>query len=136
MQWVFKQGISQHDLITRFWGNPDAQTNRPWIVQDDGSHQKFKPGLAAEAEKNLDWDSDDDEGAVEIKDYCHRKMTYGFAIFGFHPYKEIVFLHSSRVYAYNFGSSKVQDLGELRFMYLRSAFVYAPCWVGDLSENN
>lgn len=110
-QWVFKHGVSQHDLITHFWGTPDAQTDRPWILQDDDSHQEFKLGPTVEAEKNLDWDSDDDESVVDITGYCDRNYTYGFMIFGFHPYKEIVFLHSSRVVAYHFGRSKVQDLG-------------------------
>ena len=57
-EWVFKHNINQHDLITPFRDSPDAQTDRPWILQDDDSHQEFKLGPTMEVEKNLDWDSD------------------------------------------------------------------------------
>ncbi|XP_066326519.1 F-box protein At5g07610-like [Miscanthus floridulus] len=139
MEWVFKSIINQHDLITPFWDSPDAQTDRPWILHDDDLHQEFKLGPIVEVEKNLGGDSED-EKAVEIKDYCDTNNTYRFMIFGFHPYKEIVFLHSSRVVAYHFGSSKVQDLGELplrfRYPHRMRSFVYTPCWLGDLSETS
>ena len=143
VQWVFNHGINLHDLITHFWDNPAAQTDNPWILQDeDDSHQEFKPGPVVEMEKNLrnlDWQSDDDESAMDIKNYCDTTVeeeknvdwdtddedavdikdyydiqnTYESLILGFHTSKEIVFLRSSRVVAYHFSTSKVQDLGEL-----------------------
>lgn len=91
-------------------------------------------------ENILEWDSDDDN-AVDIRDGDAKDLC-GSMIFGFHPYKEIIFVHlfSSRVVAYHFESSKVQDLGELRLRYpqhmLSTAFVYSPCWTGELSENS
>jgi hypothetical protein len=86
-----------------------------------------------EVEKNLDWDSDDDESVVDITGYCDTNYTYGFMIFGFHPYKEIVFLHSSRVVAYHFGRSKVQDLGV--FFSIIEHFINQIAWVQSAAAN-
>jgi hypothetical protein len=62
-------------------------------------------------ENNLDWDSDDDS-VVEIKDFDAKGLGSS-KIFGFHPYKDIMFvsLLPSRVVAYHFESSKIHDLG-------------------------
>ena len=56
-------------------------------------------------EESLDWDSDD-EGATGIKD-CDARDLWGCRIFGFHPFKQIVFLENPRVLLANhFDSSK------------------------------
>ncbi|RCV41460.1 hypothetical protein SETIT_9G137800v2 [Setaria italica] len=90
-------------------------------------------------EKILDWDSDDDN-AVEIQD-PDANCFYGYnQIFGFHLYKEIVFLRlsSSRVVAYHFNSKKIQELGKLPMKNhhheIDTTFIYTPCWTGELSE--
>ena len=91
--------------------------------------------------KELDWDSDDDS-AIDVEE---RDKKYPFSwiqVLGFHPYRDIVlFCMSDMVVAYYFSSSKVQDLGELRInkhrsQIIREAFMYTPCWVGELSENS
>ena len=68
---------------------------------------------------------------------------------GFHPYKDIVFLGDEfdRVLAYNWSSSKLQDLGKVftefyirltTYMHydklVQSSFPYTPCWLGELPE--
>ncbi|CAN6309822.1 unnamed protein product [Urochloa humidicola] len=139
MKWVLKRSISARAVIQHFWNNPHDQTDRPWILQDGGFDQENdKEPNTAIMEKDLDWDSDDDS-AINIKD-CDDKLLGGSVIFGFHPYKQIVFLHYSTVLAYHFDSSKVQDLGELHLKYpghlICKPFVYTPCWAGEMSENN
>ncbi|CAL4935169.1 unnamed protein product [Urochloa decumbens] len=138
MKWVLKRSISARAVIQHFWNNPHDQTDRPWILQDYGFDQENNKGPnTPTVEENLDWESDDD-GAIYIKD-CDDKL-FGTTIFGFHPYKQIVFLHHSRVLAYHFDSSKVQDLGELDFKYPghknTTPFIYTPCQAGELSGNN
>ena len=41
------------------------------------THEEFKSGPAVEVEKNLrnlDWEFDDDESTMDIKDYCDRTV--------------------------------------------------------------
>jgi hypothetical protein len=67
---------------------------------------------------------------------------------GFHPYKEVVFFSDKfdRVLAYNWSSSKIQDLGKVfpkfyidwdhhfHHKYVSASFPYTPCWLGELPE--
>jgi hypothetical protein len=87
-------------------------------------------------EKEMDWQSDDDN-AVDIEELDEQNSCpYYIEVFGFHPYREIIFLFLRRtVVAYYFNnSSKVQDLGELsinhRYQIIDEAFLYTPCWIG------
>ena len=61
------------------------------------------------------------------------------SILGFHPYKEIIFIHtpSKRTMAYQFDSSEAQDLGYLPMDEHRiyCSFPYTPCRMGELSGN-
>ena len=126
------------------WRQPQAlkrptDTDRPWFLQDGNYDQ----GSNREAvlEKELDWDSDDDN-AVDVEEWDKTRPCLYIEVLGFHPYREIVFFcMSDMVVAYYFSSSKVQDLGELRInkhrsQIIREAFMYTPCWVGELSENS
>lgn len=75
-----------------------------------------------------------------------RILTLSFM--DFNPYKEVVFLSDKfdRVLAYNWSSSKLQDLGQLfpKFYIERdllfqhrlasASFPYTPCWLGELPE--
>nr|CAB3491145.1 unnamed protein product [Digitaria exilis] len=95
-------------------------------------------------EENYEWDSDNDnvlEPGSRSKDSC-------IDFLGFHPYKEVVFLTEKfdRVLAYNWSSSKIQDLGkvfpkfyydyDLQFFhrYVKASFLYTPCLLGELPE--
>jgi hypothetical protein len=109
-------------------------TDTPWVVQNGNYDQgsKREPVL----EKEMDWQSDDDN-AVDIEELDEQNSCpYYIEVFGFHPYREIIFLFLRRtVVAYYFNnSSKVQDLGELsinhRYQIIDEAFLYTPCWIG------
>ncbi|RLN18104.1 hypothetical protein C2845_PM02G02470 [Panicum miliaceum] len=107
MEWVLKRGIKVRAVVPHFWHNPDDLTGRPWILQDDAFDLELEDNQGSDAptmEENLDWDSDDDS-AIDIKDYDAEDL-WGSMIFGFHPYKKIVFLYHSRVLAYHFDTSK------------------------------
>ncbi|CAN6287228.1 unnamed protein product [Urochloa humidicola] len=131
-EWVLKHSANLLNLKLPEY--PD----RPWILQDGNYDQESdrEPVL----EKELDWHSDDDN-AVDIEE-CGEKRSYlNIDVFGFHPYREIIFLFISYtvVVAYYFNSSKVQHLGGLRighdYQIINEAFIYTPCWVGELPEN-
>ncbi|CAN6323363.1 unnamed protein product [Urochloa humidicola] len=113
-----------------------------WILQnvnsrDDEGGNDDDEALAL-AGQQVEWDSDDEdilgtEGGIQGR--------FGFTILGFHPYKDIVFLHASmRCLAYHLKSSKLEDLGDLypknyvagAFGSIDNAFPYTPCWMGEL----
>jgi hypothetical protein len=79
----------------------------------------------------FEWDSDNDN-IIDSKDVDRTRSSEYVTFLGFHPSKEIVFLHvsSARGVAYHLNGAKVQDLGELQFSgldYMRKSFVYTPC---------
>jgi hypothetical protein len=112
------------------------RTDRPWILQD-GSYgydddQEENNQEPTAAENDSDWDSDADNVVDIDLDSCPC-----IEVLGFHPYRDIVFLVSSRkVVAYYFNSSKIQHLGQLLIRYcyqiIREGFVYTPTWIGEL----
>ncbi|CAL4943747.1 unnamed protein product [Urochloa decumbens] len=138
IEWVLKRIIHLRAMVAHFIKNP-AQTDTSWIIsRDHNCDQENNEGPTGE--KTLDWDSDDDN-AVEVQ-VPDPNCFYGYnQIFGFHPYKETVFLYlsSSRVVAYHFNSSKIQELGKLRMknhnQMVDTTFIYSPCWIDELSEN-
>ncbi|CAL4935172.1 unnamed protein product [Urochloa decumbens] len=132
MEWVLKHSAN---LLTL---KLPEHTDRPWISQDGNYNQKSKrPSVL---EKELDWHSDDDN-AVDIEKYGGKRSYLNVDVFGFHPYREIIFLFTDdkMVMAYYFNSSKIQNLGRLhirhRYHYIERTFIYTPCWVGELPEN-
>ncbi|KAL6637611.1 hypothetical protein ACP70R_025183 [Stipagrostis hirtigluma subsp. patula] len=137
-EWVLKHDIDIQAVIAHFSRKGDVQSDGPWILQD---YDYCQTGEGAIAKDNFEWDSDDDN-ATDIEDR-DAKCFYGYNhIFGFHPYREVIFLHlfDARVVAYHFNSSKVQDLGEFRIQFrgdvIDQAFIYTPCLTGELSGNN
>jgi hypothetical protein len=88
----------------------------------------------------LDWHSDDDI-AVDVEERVEKRSYMNIDLFGFHPYREIIFLFISfqDVVAYYFSNSKVQDLGVLRirhtYQVTDDVLIYTPCWVGELPQN-
>ncbi|CAM0947463.1 unnamed protein product [Alopecurus aequalis] len=80
----------------------------------------------------FEWDSDNDNIIDSTTDVVDKGSSEDVAFLGFHPSKEIVFLHvsSTRGVAYHLNGAKVQDLGKLVFSdpgYVRQSFVYTPC---------
>ncbi|TVU45664.1 hypothetical protein EJB05_05156, partial [Eragrostis curvula] len=134
-EWILKNSLNLEALSEHYSQNHDDRTTGHWILQD-GNYDKENKGPIVETIS--DWDSDDDN-ALNIEDWDPEGFC-GYHIFGFHPYKEIIFLHlHGNVLAYHFNSSKYQDLGMLRVNCctdsIETAFMYTPCWTGELSEN-
>lgn len=129
IEWVVKYEI---DLLeAQLYRNRDCIINRPWRLQDD--NQDCSQGVTVG--DNLLWDSDNDD----IQDTDDEKYRCGYvSIFGFHPFKEVVFLclWDDTVVACHLKTSKIQDLGQVKLQYngdmIDTAFVYTPCRTGDL----
>ncbi|KAL6637616.1 hypothetical protein ACP70R_025188 [Stipagrostis hirtigluma subsp. patula] len=136
IQWILKHDIDL-DMVIRVSQYYDDRTGGPWVLENHYS----KDNEGSMVEENIEWDSDNDN-ILDNENVCENQPSCIF-MYGFHPYKEIVFFHvsSTRAIAYHLNSSKVQDLGKLRLYYydeygMRTSFVYTPCWKGDLSEEN
>uniref|UniRef100_A0A0D9XUE9 F-box domain-containing protein n=1 Tax=Leersia perrieri TaxID=77586 RepID=A0A0D9XUE9_9ORYZ len=134
VEWVL---IYQHDLrpFAKQVRSLDNLTTGPWTIHGDyidmHEHREFLP------DQDFEWDSDNDdflaiEAGDEDYDYAY------FDILGFHPYKEVIFLHQSfRTVAYHLNSSKMQYLGYSRpeCFYrnhtngIYESFLYTPCMV-------
>nr|CAB3498893.1 unnamed protein product [Digitaria exilis] len=131
-EWVLKHSASLEAL--KF----SRSTDRPWVVQH-GNYDR-RSNREPVLEKEMDWDSDD-ENAVDVEEWGKKHSCLYIEVLGFHPYREIVFLFMQcGAVAYYFDSSKVQDLGDVRirhmYQVISEAFIYTPCWVGELSGNN
>jgi hypothetical protein len=136
-EWILKHGANLMQIS--YFPKQDHGTDRPWILQYENNKAPW-PAV----DNGLDWNSDEDN-ALDIDDDMGRGKSCFPAyidVFGFHPYKEILFLclSDSRVVAYYFNASKIQDLGEYRFGYhyhtIDQAFIYTPCWNGELFAEN
>ncbi|XBJ19334.1 hypothetical protein VPH35_010320 [Triticum aestivum] len=126
-EWMLKHEIGLKPLLENF---PWEHSHGSWFVQgvrdnNDETLDREKP----------EWDSDNDDAttapATEASDR-EKFHKYISRIFGFHPYKEIIFLHMSltRVVAYHLKNSKVEDLGSLPVDgddWIKSSCVYTPC---------
>ena len=122
---MLKHDADLRPLLANYpWKHGDG----PWFIQ--GVNRK-----AVEKEKP-EWDSDNDDGTIATgTEVSSQKGFRGYiSILGFHPYKEIVFLHtwSRRVMAYHLNSYKLEDLCCLPLDEddkMRSSCVYTPCWM-------
>jgi len=135
MEWVFKYDINLAPLVVNLSRNHNRRIDRPWTLQDGNRH--IDHGQGVKVPEDLQWDSDDDN-VLDIED-TGEKFRYDYIfLFGFHPFKEVVFLFLSnqRVFACHLKSSKIQDLGQMKVPYhgdvIDTAFVYTPCRMGDL----
>nr|CAB3502076.1 unnamed protein product [Digitaria exilis] len=132
IEWIVKYEI---DLEAHLYRNRDCIINRPWRLQDDNQHEDCSQGVTAGYD--LLWDSDDDN-LIDIQDTGEKYRCGYISIFGFHPFKEVVFLCTwdDRVMACHLKSSKIQDLGQVKTEYhgdvIDIAFVYTPYRVGEL----
>ncbi|CAL4943716.1 unnamed protein product [Urochloa decumbens] len=141
------QGVKVKEALEWDSDNDDG----PWTDEDDSEGVKAEETLERDSYgddnlgeddnegikviETLDWDSDD-----LLENTCEEWHPQNIIIFGFHPYKEVAFLWLSGdgVVACHLNSLKVQDLGNLDVPYrgdvVDTAFVYAPCWMGELSK--
>ncbi|XBH59704.1 hypothetical protein VPH35_114396 [Triticum aestivum] len=159
IEWVLN-----HDTTLKTFEHEDyaQQMGRQWILQDV-NHRKSLPErngntheiYRATVEEKYEWNSDEDnildiEYDVEEDNFLEEGYEGNYCFLGFHPYKEIVFLISTRrktrVLAYDCNSSKFQDMGNvcsayynpvcgLPFGEMDSAFPYTPCWIGEFPGN-
>lgn len=142
-EWIFKHGANLMQIS--HFPKHDHGTDRPWILQyGNYYHNNNNKEPAPAVDNGLDWNSDEDN-ALDIEDDMGRGKSYFrpyIDIFGFHPHKEILFLYlsNSSVVAYYFNASKIQDLGKFRIGYrchtIAKAFIYTPCWNGELFAEN
>ncbi|KAM0821759.1 hypothetical protein ACQ4PT_022265 [Festuca glaucescens] len=135
MEWTLKIDTNLLPMVAKFsWlGVVEDAIPGPWILHEGWCDEVAKEALA---EDNSEWDFDDGiilETTDEVE-YLEGRIYF----LGFHPYKEIVFLWVSRarVVAYDFSTSKVQDLGQLHVQCVGDSFPYTPCWIGELFEKN
>jgi hypothetical protein len=112
MKWALKRDVDLHPLLMNL---PSDYDDGPSTMQC--AHH------------------DDEDDMIN-----HVRRT--LSILGFHPNREIVFIHtpSKRVMAYQFNSSEVEDLGYLPMDQIprhriHSSFPYTPCRLGELSSN-
>ncbi|CAO2141125.1 unnamed protein product [Urochloa humidicola] len=154
--WVSKHDRDIFPFLPNLNHDYDEQRDGPWILQefyywrhekysDEDSDVEDQEAIVEEKmEEKFEWDSDNDN----ILEHGGRSNDSFVVFLGFHPYKEVVFLSDKfdRVLAYNWSSSKLQDLGKLfpKFYIERdlqfhhrlasASFPYTPCWLGELPE--
>lgn len=132
-EWTPKHEVDLRPMLASFpWKDGDGS----WYVQGD-SHE-------APEEEEPEWDSDDEDGIVvaAATEVSAPEGSHGYvSILGFHPFKEIIFLHTSstRVMAYHLNSSKLEDLGCLPLDdgdEIRLSCAYTPCWMESCLTTN
>ncbi|KAM0841775.1 hypothetical protein ACQ4PT_058797 [Festuca glaucescens] len=152
-EWVFEHFVDFNGAARRLHACPE-QTGTPWVIQDvnyrkdPDSYCDKHANRDGPVEEKYDWNSEEDnilDTEHVVEDDFHTSSYYEFL--GFHPYKEVVFLSSfvERGLAYNWNSSKFQDLGSLYPNEYHSVsmfctgidtyFPYTPCWTNDFPGN-
>jgi hypothetical protein len=148
-KWLLKYDINLQAVKAHFTGQSgDYPVDRPWILRLNGRCYDDGKG---KGEVEQEWDFDGDDNVLDIEegegsiDEMRCDITGCVSVLGFHPFKEVAFLHlhdSGRIVACHLDSSKLQDLGELSLAHcgpgyhIDTTFVYTPCWIGELSEHN
>uniref|UniRef100_R7W721 DUF1618 domain-containing protein n=1 Tax=Aegilops tauschii TaxID=37682 RepID=R7W721_AEGTA len=142
MEWILRHqdGLSHCGQHIR---NCFSNTDTPWMIHDvpDTGHEDVDAATTLPKER-FEWDSDNDD-FLTIR-FAADSDWVNFAILGFHPYKEVVYLSADMfdVVAYHLSDSKIQYLGYSRpKSYYRNwtngiyeSFVYTPQMVGELEE--
>lgn len=130
-EWVLKYDVNLQVVLAHFSQDRDYPLDKPWIIHDDHVYNE---------DCNFEWDSDNDN-VLEIEDTGDKCYSGFFAsIFGFHPFKEVVFLYlcKGRVVACHLDSLKIQDLGQLHLPYrvdvIDTTFMYTP-FTAELSDH-
>uniref|UniRef100_A0A0E0Q532 F-box domain-containing protein n=1 Tax=Oryza rufipogon TaxID=4529 RepID=A0A0E0Q532_ORYRU len=122
-EWVLKHDMDISHILPNL-NYDEQQRDGPWVLQhynyrpfnfnydddDDEDDVELEPIVEEKFEK-FEWDSDNDN---VLEPGSMRENCYIYFL-GFHPYKDIVFLGDEfdRVLAYNWSSSKLQDLGKV-----------------------
>ncbi|KAF8722825.1 hypothetical protein HU200_021953 [Digitaria exilis] len=141
LEWILKHDSGCSLFLPSLNCVPKAQG--PWNLHDVTSGKGGESG-AVQKEHKYEWNSDD-ESILHNEDSGPSRCCDGYLdILGFHPYKEIIFMHWStrRVLAYHLNSSKLEDLGHLRPNNMTvddigTTFPFTPCLIaGELSEQN
>ncbi|EAY90959.1 hypothetical protein OsI_12573 [Oryza sativa Indica Group] len=147
MGWVLKLDNNLMPILPHFI-NVKLSDDGPWSLQDidyceDPNEDDDARSQTVQA-AYYDWDFDNSANSIDIQDNSVQGSHRGFGFLGFHPFKEVVFLHYSleRGLAYNMNSFKVQDLGNLcpkdygfdTEPYVESFFPYTPCWMEVFPE--
>ncbi|CAL5091736.1 unnamed protein product [Urochloa decumbens] len=141
-EWIL---VHETDLLVAIEARVHHNIDGPWILQSPWMKNLVEDGTTEEGV--LEWDFDTDNiPDVDIQDVDTRCYdgAHDVRIIGFHPYKEVIFLHHLNccyAVAYHWNSSKVQYMSrKLWTSYYEeraeSYFIYSPCWTGDLSEDN
>lgn len=128
-EWVLKHDADLGPVLAAGYTLNDG--GQQWIWHNIDTKKKNKESLVKEEE--FEWNDSDDENGSAGEDRQYK--GYISQVFGFHPFKEIVFLYDTdtRVVAYHYNRSKVQDLGVLQVRERVSrSFSYTPCWMPDL----
>ncbi|CAL4901220.1 unnamed protein product [Urochloa decumbens] len=146
IEWVLKHESGRGMSASR----PDLsyfahQVNGPWILSYANS-RKGDDDIEALAQQESEWNSDDEDVLnTEDRDQNHQYIK-SFGILGFHPYKEIIFLHKSvdRGFAYHLNTSKLERLGNIcpipycnldPYCCIQSCFPYTPCKMAELPSS-
>jgi hypothetical protein len=150
-KWLLKYDINLQAVKAHFKGQSrDYPVDRPWVLRWNGRcYDDGKGKGKGKGEVEQEWDFDGDDNVLDIEegegsiDEMRCDITGCVSVLGFHPFKEVAFLHlphSGRIVACHLDSSKLQDLGPLGYCGtddpVDTTFVYAPCWLGELSEHN
>ncbi|CAL5091722.1 unnamed protein product [Urochloa decumbens] len=139
-EWILVHDTNLVAIEKHVCRNIDHRAYGPWILQNCYRKEDWTT-----EEGVLEWDFDSDNiPNVDIQDVDTRAYEGAYVpIIGFHPYKEVIFLHLNECYAvaYHWNSSKVQYMSRKLWTstYDQDAdshFIYSPCWTGDLAEEN
>ncbi|CAM0954585.1 unnamed protein product [Alopecurus aequalis] len=131
-KWILKHKIDLTPSLANFpWRHGDGS----WSVQGV-NHEALE-------EEGPEWDSDNEDGTISTATEVSVQEGFrgGISILGFHPYKEIIFLHtwSKRVMAYHLNSFMLEDLGCLPLDgddEILSSCTYTPYWMESCLREN
>ena len=141
MEWVLKHdsgcGLAAAQPSLNYFAQ---QVDGPWILEN--ANRRQGDNIEAPIEQESEWNSDD-EDVLNNQDRVENHKYKNVYILGFHPYKEIIFLHIgsllNRGLAYHLNTSKLESLGNICpihyynraiHCFIQSCFPYTPCTMG------
>jgi len=145
--WVLRCDKNLRPLLQSWRSYQERGGDGPWrllyLDQEDHGARYYDDGDQGQ----LEWSSDVEDGAAggcNGDDGTLISATIYTEFLGFHPFKEVVFLHLSfrRGVAYHLDSSTIQDMGTLQIARRDAThrillpFPYTPCWMGMFPEND
>ena len=154
--WVLRCDKNLEPLLQPWRSYQERNGDGPWrllyLDQEDHGARYYDDGDQGQ----LEWSSDVEDGAAgsgscnaddDADDSWEKRWRRGSIcreFLGFHPFKEVIFLHLSfsRGIAYHLDSSTIQDMGTLAIDRRDTTdrillpFPYTPCWMGMFPEND